>query len=156
MTKIEPFLWFDRNAEEAVAFYIETFGDAEVVSLNHFGSETPEFDGRVTTITFRIRDQQFTAINGGPSYALTPAFSLVVSCETQQEIDRYWKSLAEGGTTLRCGWVTDRYGLTWQIIPSRLPELIGGPPERSQRVMDTLLKMDKIDLPRLERAFAGR
>jgi predicted 3-demethylubiquinone-9 3-methyltransferase (glyoxalase superfamily) len=156
MTKIESFLWFDRDAEGAVAFYVETFGDAEVVSINHFGRGTPEFDGRVTTITFRIHDQHFTALNGGPNYALTPAFSLMVHCETQQEIDRYWTRLAEGGTKLRCGWVTDRWGLTWQIIPARLHELIGGPPERSQRVMDTLLKMEKIDVATLERAFNAK
>ncbi len=149
--KITPFLWFNDNAEEAMNFYVSVFPDSEVLSVNRMG------DGSVITCTFRVAGQEIMALNGGPMFTFTEAFSLFVNCQTQQEVDELWTTLiADGGEPSRCGWLKDKYGLSWQIIPTALGELMGDPdPERAHRVMQAMLGMNKIDIAGLQRAYDG-
>lgn len=149
MQKITPFLWFDDNAEEAMKFYVSVFKNSKIVSTSRYP------DGRFMGGSFQLEGQDFQALNGGPHYHFTPAISLFVSCETQTEIDELWEKLSADKSEERCGWLKDRYGLSWQIVPSVLGELLQGKdPERSKRVMDALLKMGKLDIQTLERAAA--
>jgi predicted 3-demethylubiquinone-9 3-methyltransferase (glyoxalase superfamily) len=152
MQKIVTFLWFNTEAEEAMNFYASVFPDSEVVSV----MRGP--DGKVLTGTFRLAGHEFMALNGGPQFKFTEAISLFVRCETQEEVDRLWARLtADGGEESQCGWLKDRYGLSWQIIPNRLGELLGDKdPERAGRAMQAMLGMRKIDVAGLERAAAGR
>jgi predicted 3-demethylubiquinone-9 3-methyltransferase (glyoxalase superfamily) len=152
MQKIVPFLWFDSQAEEAMNYYASVFPDSEVVSV----MRGP--DGKVLTGTVRLAGQEFMALNGGPQFKFTEAVSLFVRCETQAEVDRLWATLtADGGEESQCGWLKDKYGLSWQIIPNRLGELLGDPdPERAGRAMQAMLGMRKIDVAGLEKAAAGR
>lgn len=144
MQKITPFLWFDDKAEEAVKFYCSIFPNAKIGNLSPFVS------------TFELEGLQFTALNGGPQYQFSPAISLYVNCETQAEVDRYWEKLGEGGEYIRCGWLKDRYGISWQVIPSALPRLISDPDRtKADRVMQAMMQMQKIDIAGLERAYAG-
>jgi predicted 3-demethylubiquinone-9 3-methyltransferase (glyoxalase superfamily) len=152
MQKIVPFLWFDSQAEEAMNYYASVIPDSEVVSV------TRGPDGKVLTGTVRLAGQEFMALNGGPQFEFTEAISLFVRCETQAEVDRLWATLtADGGEESQCGWLKDKYGLSWQIIPNRLGELLGDPdPERAGRAMQAMLGMRKLDVAGLEKAAAGR
>lgn len=155
--KITPFLWFDRDAEEAAAFYVALFRDSRIISVSRYGkaaaaaSGMPE--GTAMTVAFRIEGQDFTAINGGPVFRFSEAVSFVVHCESPAEIDYYWRRLADGGdpAAQRCGWLKDRYGLSWQVVPRMLPELLRDG-ERAGRVMPKLLQMTKIDIAALQQA----
>lgn len=150
MQKITPFLWFNDNAEEAVAFYRSVFADSETRST----SRKP--DGSALTIAFRLGSQEFVALNGGPHYKFTEAVSFVVDCQTQAEVDAYWAKLtADGGSPGRCGWLKDRFGLSWQVFPSAALKWFGGDPQGSQRATAAMMTMSKIDLAALERAYAG-
>ena len=153
MQKLTPFLWFDDDLEEALAFYASVFPDTEVVAASRAGDgpAAPLFMAR-----FRLLGQELLAINGGPLFPFTEAFSLFVDCEDQAEVDRLWEALTEGGEPGRCGWLKDRFGLSWQIVPRRLGELMGDPdPVRAARVRDAMLAMDRIDVAGLEAAHAG-
>jgi predicted 3-demethylubiquinone-9 3-methyltransferase (glyoxalase superfamily) len=154
MSTITPFLWFNDNAEEAMNFYVEVFGDAKVGEVSRYGAGGPGPAGAVLSATFELRGQQFMALNGGPDFSFTEAISFFVSCETQEEVDDLWEQLIAGGEESRCGWLKDRYGLSWQIIPNALGELLNDPdPVKSQRVMQAMLKMGKIDIEGLRRAY---
>jgi predicted 3-demethylubiquinone-9 3-methyltransferase (glyoxalase superfamily) len=148
--KITPFLWFDGKAEEAANFYVSIFGNSKVKSL----SRGP--DGKVFSAVFQLEGQQFYALNGGPQYKFSPAISLFVSCATQREVDELWDKLSAGGKTNRCGWLDDKFGLTWQIIPSILGKYLQDKDARkASRVMQAMLQMDKIDIKRLKQTYAG-
>lgn len=154
MSTITPFLWFDDNAEEAMNFYVEVFGDAKVGEVTRYGDAGPGPAGAVMSATFDLRGQQFMALNGGPEFAFTEAISFFVACETQEEVDDLWEKLTAGGEESQCGWLKDRYGLSWQIIPNALGELLNDPdPVKSQRVMQAMLQMGKIDIAGLRRAY---
>jgi predicted 3-demethylubiquinone-9 3-methyltransferase (glyoxalase superfamily) len=156
MQKITPFLWFDGKAEEAVNFYVSTFNDAKVVSTTRYGDTGPGPKGAVMTAVFQLFGQEFIALNGGPQYKFTPAVSFVVNCETQTEVDEYWDRLSAGGRTDQCGWLTDKYGLSWQIVPTILGKLLSDKdPQKSNRVMQALMKMTKLDIAGLQRAYDG-
>ena len=161
MQTITPFLWFDHQAEEAANYYVSVFsarrgattGGSKVLSVSRYGEAGPAPAGTVMTAQFQLDGQEFTALNGGPAHAFTEAVSFLVSCETQEEVDELWEKLSDGGKEDQCGWLKDRYGLSWQIIPTALIDLLGDPdPERSQRVMKAMLQMKKIDVAALERA----
>jgi predicted 3-demethylubiquinone-9 3-methyltransferase (glyoxalase superfamily) len=150
MRKIIPFLWFDNNAEEAVNFYASIFKNTKPLNVHRV-------DGKVLTVTFEIEGQRFMALNGGPQFPFTEAFSIFVSCETQDEVDNYWNRLLEGGTPSRCGWLKDKFGLSWQIIPKALMDLMGDPdPKKSNAVFQAMMKMDKIVVADLQRAHEGK
>jgi len=154
MQKITPFLWFDSNAEEAINFYTSIFKDSKVISISRYGDAGPGPKGTVMAATFQLEGQQFMALNGGPHFRFTPAISLFVSCETQEEVDELWKKLSDGGEEQRCGWLQDKFGLSWQIIPSALGHMLNDKnPVRSQRVMEAMLKMDKINIKDLRKAY---
>jgi predicted 3-demethylubiquinone-9 3-methyltransferase (glyoxalase superfamily) len=156
MQKITPFLWFDQQAEEAVNFYTSIFEDSRVKMVTRYSEAGPGPKGTVMTIAFELAGQDFVALNGGPHFKFTEAISFVVNCETQEEVDKFWEKLSEGGTEVQCGWLKDKYGLSWQVVPTRLPELLqGGDPERSERVMKALFQMKKLDIAALERAHRG-
>jgi len=156
MPSITPFLWFNGNAEEAMNFYVSIFRDSKVESVSRWGEGGPGPKGSVMSATFRLAGQKFMALNGGPQFKFTEAISLFVSCETQEEIDDLWEKLSEGGSKGRCGWLKDRYGLSWQVIPSVLGPLMGDPdPEKSKRVVAAMLQMTKLDIAALKRAHAG-
>ncbi len=156
MQKITPFLWFDDRAEEAMLFYTAIFKNSKVGDVSRYGEGGPGEPGKVMTATFELEGQQFMALNGGPHYSFTPAISMFVNCETQAEVDELWDKLIEGGAPSQCGWLTDKFGLSWQIIPKALGELLNDKdPEKSQRVMQAMMKMIKIDVPTLKRAYAG-
>lgn len=149
MPKITPFLWFDTQAEEAMNFYVSTFKNSKAGRIARAG-------GKVMSVTFELEGQHFIALNGGPMFQFTPAISLYVDCQTQEEVDDLWRKLGDGGKPGRCGWLTDKFGLSWQIIPKALGEMLSDPdPARSQRVMKAMLEMDKIDIGGLKRAYAG-
>ena len=156
MQKIVTFLWFDNNAEEAVNFYVSLFKSSRIVNLSRYGDAGPGPKGSVMSATFELEGQQFIALNGGPHFKFTPAISLFVNCETQQEVDELWEKLSSGGRKDRCGWLTDKFGLSWQIIPTALGKMLQDKDRaKSQRVMQAMLKMDKIDIQRLQQAYNG-
>jgi predicted 3-demethylubiquinone-9 3-methyltransferase (glyoxalase superfamily) len=153
MQKISPFLWFDTQAEEAASFYVSLFDDAEITEVSRYPEGTPGPAGQVMTVAFRLAGQEFTALNGGPEFSFTEAISFVVRCKDQDEVDRLWAKLTEGGEESQCGWLKDRFGLSWQIVPDRLGELLGDPdPERANRAMQAMLQMQKIEIKVLEDA----
>jgi predicted 3-demethylubiquinone-9 3-methyltransferase (glyoxalase superfamily) len=155
--KITPFLWFDANAEEATNFYTSIFKNSEIISVSRYGEGSPGQPGKVMTTTFILDGQPFTALNGGPHFKFTEAVSFFVSCETQAEVDELWEKLTDGGEESQCGWLKDKFGLSWQIIPTALGELMGDPdPEKSRRVMEAMLQMHKIDIEKLKQAHEGR
>src|SRR5688572_30258830 len=155
MQKITPFLWFDGNAEEAINYYVSIFKEARVLYLRRYPNGVGK-DGQVMTGSFEIHGQQFHALNGGPQFKFTPAISLFVDCKDQAEVDELWEKLSEGGRKERCGWLTDKFGLSWQIIPTALGQLMGDPdPDKASRVMQAMLKMDKIEISTLEEAAEG-
>lgn len=154
MQKITPFLWFDNKAEEAANYYVSIFKNSRIETIKRYGEAGPGPKGSVMIVKFTLEGQEFTALNGGPQFSFTPAISLFVNCETQAEVDQLWEKLSAGGRTDHCGWLTDRYGLSWQIIPAALMKLMGDPdPAKSQRVMKAMLEMDKIDIGRLQQAY---
>jgi len=157
MQKITPFLWFDSKAEEAMNFYISIFKNSKVGRVTRYGEGGPGPKGTVMSATFQLEGQEFIALNGGPQFTFTPAISFFVNCETQQEVDELWEKLSESGRKERCGWLKDKYGLSWQIIPSALGKMLGDKdPEKSKRVMQAMLQMDKIDIKRLQEAYEGK
>lgn len=156
MQKITPNLWFDTQAEEAAKFYTSIFKDSRITSVTRYGEAGPGPEGSVLTVTFELEGQQFTALNGGPQFKFTEAVSLAVSCENQEELDELWDSLSAGGEVQECGWLKDKYGLSWQIVPAVLPEMLEDPDrERADRVMKALLAMKKLDIAELKRAYDG-
>ncbi len=153
MPAITPFLWFDSQAEEAATYYVSVFDDSAITGISRYPENTPGPAGSVMTVQFMLKGQEFTALNGGPEFDFTPAVSLYVHCKDQDEVDRYWDALLDGGRSQSCGWVTDRFGMTWQIVPDRLSELLADPdPGRANRAMQAMLKMDKIEIKTLEDA----
>lgn len=155
MQKITPFLWFDGKAEEAANFYTSIFKDAKITQLTRYGEAGPGPKGSVMSVVFQLEGQEFYALNGGPQFAFSPAISLFVKCETQQEVDALWDKLSAGGQKQRCGWVTDKYGVTWQIVPTTLGRLLGDKDaKKSQAVMKAMMQMEKFDIAGLERAYA--
>jgi predicted 3-demethylubiquinone-9 3-methyltransferase (glyoxalase superfamily) len=154
MQKITTYLWFNDNAEEAVNFYVSLFRNSKIVSIKRHGEGGPAPAGQAFFITFQLEGQQFYAINGGPMFQFTEAISLYVSCETQAEIDELWEKLSAGGAKSRCGWLKDKYGLSWQIIPAALGEMMNDPDApRAGRVTAALLQMDKLDIAALRQAY---
>jgi len=154
MQKITPFLWFDNQAEEAAAFYTSLFKNSKITGISRYGDAGPGPKGAVMTVNFELDGQKFMALNGGPVFKFTPALSLFVNCETQEEVDELWEKLSAGGEKSRCGWLTDKYGLSWQIIPTILGKLLGDPDrKKADQVMNAMLQMDKIDIKRLEEAY---
>ena len=155
MQKISPFLWFDGNAEEAVNFYVSVFKkDSKILNISRYGEAGPGPKGSVMSATFQLHGQEFIALNGGPHFKFTPAISFFVHCQTQEEVDELWEKLSAGGRKDRCGWLTDKYGLSWQIIPDVLGKMLNDPDkEKSKRVMTAMLQMDKIEIKRLEQAY---
>lgn len=154
MQKITPFLWFNGNAEEAIQFYCSIFPNAKVVNKTRYGDAGPGPKGTVMTATFEIQGQQFIAINGGPQFKFTEAISFVVTCETQAEIDEMWERLSAGGEQGRCGWLKDKYGLSWQIVPPVLSTMLqDSTPQKADRVMNAMLQMEKLDIATLQRAY---
>jgi len=152
--KITPFLWFDNNAEEAVNFYTSIFKNSKIESITRYGDAGPGPKGSVMTIEFQLEDQAFVALNGGPEYKFTPAISFAVDCETQQEVDELWEKLTAGGEEVACGWLTDRYGVSWQIVPRVLIELMQDKdPEKARRVTEAMFQMKKIDIKTLQEAY---
>jgi predicted 3-demethylubiquinone-9 3-methyltransferase (glyoxalase superfamily) len=154
MQKITTFLWFDGQAEEAINFYTSVFKDSKILNVSRYGEAGPGPKGTVMSATFQLEGQQFMALNGGPHFKFTPAISLFVNCETQGEVDELWKKLSAGGSEERCGWLKDKFGLSWQIIPTTLGKLLGDKdPEKAKRVMMAMLKMNKIDSKKLQEAY---
>ena len=154
MQKIVTFLWFNDQAEEAMKFYVSIFKRSKVVSVSRYGDAGPGPKGTVMMATFQLEGQEFHALNGGPQFTFTPAISLLVNCETQQEVDELWAKLSEGGAPDRCGWLKDKYGLSWQIVPTILGKLMQDKdPKKSQRVMTAVMQMDKLDIARLKHAY---
>jgi predicted 3-demethylubiquinone-9 3-methyltransferase (glyoxalase superfamily) len=153
MQKITTFLWFDDKAEEAANFYVSLFKNSKIKSVSRYGDAGPGPKGTAMTVNFELVGQEFIALNGGPHFKFTPAISLFVNCETQEEVDNLWEELSTGGRKDRCGWLQDKYGLSWQIIPTALMRLMSDPdPKKSARVMQAMLEMDKIDIRRLQEA----
>jgi predicted 3-demethylubiquinone-9 3-methyltransferase (glyoxalase superfamily) len=156
MPKITPCLWFDTEGEDAANFYTSVFPNSRIVDIARYGSAGPRTEGMVMVVSFELDGQKFLALNGGPEFTFNEAVSFEVSCETQEDVDAYWSKLSDGGEQGPCGWLKDRYGVSWQIVPTRLNELIADPDrEKSQRVMRAMLTMKKIEIDELERAAAG-
>jgi predicted 3-demethylubiquinone-9 3-methyltransferase (glyoxalase superfamily) len=158
LQKITPNLWFDNQAEEAANFYVSIFKNAKIGDITRYGEAAAEISGKpkgsVMTITFQIEGQEFTALNGGPQFKFTEAISLLVNCESQQEVDELWEKLSEGGEEGPCGWLKDKYGVSWQVVPRILDEMIRDPdPVKAERVMKAMLQMQKIDIAGLQQAY---
>ena len=154
--KISTFLWFDKNAEEAVNFYTSVFKNSKILNTTQYGDSGAGPKGTVMTVDFELDGQRFTALNGGPNFKFTEAISLVVNCESQQEIDYFWEKLSEGGQKVECGWVKDKYGLSWQIVPAILWELFEGDQAQTDRIMKAVMTMKKLDLEALKKAAEGK
>ena len=157
MQKITPFLWFDNQAEEAVNYYLSIFKNSKILNVARYGDDNAKVSGRpkgsVMTISFQLDGQQFVALNGGPVFSFSPAISFVVNCQTQQEVDELWEKLSAGGEQQQCGWIKDKYGVTWQIVPTALGELLSNPDAaKAQRVMQAMLQMTKLDINGLQQA----
>jgi len=154
MKKITPFLWFNDKAEEAMNFYVSVFTNSKVLGVTRYGDAGPGPKGTVMTANFELNGQEFVALNGGPQFTFSPAISFVAHCETQQEVDDLWRRLSEGGREDQCGWVTDKYGVTWQVIPTALIQMLNDKdPRKSKSVMQAMLQMKKIDIPTLKQAY---
>ena len=155
--KITTFLWFDRNAEEAANHYVSIFKNSKILNLARYGEAGPGAVGSVMVVDFQLEGQEFAALNGGPQFKFTEAISLVVNCDSQEEVDDLWKKLSAGGAPSQCGWLKDKFGLSWQIVPRVLLELIKDPdPVKSQRVMRAMMQMTKIDIAQVQRAHRGQ
>jgi predicted 3-demethylubiquinone-9 3-methyltransferase (glyoxalase superfamily) len=160
MSKIAPCLWFDDRAEEAANFYVSTFRacgqDAAIGEILRYGESGPRPKGMVLTVTFTLAGQEFSALNGGPEFTFTPAISLFVKCADQEELDKFWARLSEGGETVQCGWLKDKFGVSWQIVPTALGEMLcDADPARTDRVMRALMQMVKLDIAALKKAYNG-
>jgi predicted 3-demethylubiquinone-9 3-methyltransferase (glyoxalase superfamily) len=154
MRKITPFLWFDGKAEEAANFYVSLFDNAKIRNASRYSEGSPGEAGTVMTVQFELDGQAFIALNGGPEYTFTPAVSFSIDCKSQAEVDHFWDRLSEGGRTSQCGWLQDKYGLSWQVVPSVLPELLGDDDDaKSDAVMQAMLKMTKLDIAALQEAY---
>ena len=154
MQKITPFLWFDDKAEEAMNYYVSIFKNSKRGRISRYGEAGPGPKGTVMVATFQLEGQDFIALNGGPHFKFTEAISLVVNCESQDEVDAFWEKLSEGGSKGQCGWLKDKYGLSWQVVPTALGKLMSDPdPEKSKRVMTAMLKMTKMDIQGLQQAY---
>ncbi len=154
MQKITTFLWFDNQAKEAANFYISIFKNSKILGISHYGDEAPRAKGSVLVVNFQLDGQNFMALNGGPSFKFTEAISLVVNCQTQQEVDEMWEKLSAGGEKSRCGWLKDKYGLSWQVVPTVLSHILEDKDaEKTNRVMKEIMKMDKLDIKRLQQAY---
>lgn len=158
MPKITPFLWFDHQAEEAASFYVSIFPNSKIEQISRYGEAGPGTAGSVMTVKFSLDGEQFTALNGGPQhYGFDESISFVVHCKTQEEVDRYWSALTDGGQEIACGWCKDRYGLRWQIVPTELPALLSDPdPQRAERATQAMLRMKKLDIAAMKAAADGR
>ena len=155
MPKTTPWLWFDTEAENAAEFYVSVFPNSRILDVSRYGPAGPRPEGMVMTVSFELDGQQYGALNGGPDFNFNEAVSFLVDCEDQAEVDHYWNALSDGGEEGPCGWLKDRFGLSWQIIPKALPRLLGDPDrEKAERVMEAMLKMGKIEVAELERAAA--
>jgi predicted 3-demethylubiquinone-9 3-methyltransferase (glyoxalase superfamily) len=156
MRPIVPNLWFDTEAEQAADFYVSVFPDSRIISTAHYPEGAPGPTGTVMTVEFEMNGQRFVGINGGPQFPFTEAVSFQITCETQEEVDRYWEVLTEGGEESMCGWLKDRYGLSWQVVPAGMDEVFADPdPEKAQRAMQAMLSMRKLDLAALQAAADG-
>jgi predicted 3-demethylubiquinone-9 3-methyltransferase (glyoxalase superfamily) len=156
LKKITPFLWFDKEAEEAANFYVSVFPNSKIGSVARYGEAGPGVPGSVMTVEFELNGLRFVALNGGPEFKFTEAVSFVINCETQEEVDDFWAKLSDGGEEGPCGWLKDRYGLSWQVVPTALMELLKDlDPAKTQRVMSAMLQMGKIEIEPLRRAYAG-
>jgi predicted 3-demethylubiquinone-9 3-methyltransferase (glyoxalase superfamily) len=154
MQKINPFLWFNDQAEDAAKFYVSLFKNSKVLNVARYGEAGPGPKGTAMSVTFELAGQKFMALNGGPHFKFSEAISFFINCETQQEVDELWEKLSAGGEKSRCGWLKDKYGLSWQVIPTALGEMLQDKdPKKSQRVMQAMLQMDKIDIARLKQAY---
>ncbi|MCW3061695.1 MAG: 3-demethylubiquinone-9 3-methyltransferase [Capsulimonas sp.] len=152
--KITPFLWFDDKAEEAVNFYVSIFKNSKITSLSRYGEGGPGPAGQVMVMSFELDGVEFQALNGGPHYKFTPAISLSIDCADQAEVDHFWSKLTEGGEEVQCGWLTDKFGVSWQVVPKALGELMSGPdPVKSQNVMKAMMQMVKLDVAALQAAY---
>ncbi|KAF1020784.1 MAG: hypothetical protein GAK30_02279 [Paracidovorax wautersii] len=151
MPRTSPCLWFDRQAEEAANFYVSVFPNARIKAITHYGEGAPLPAGTVLTVSFELDGQDYLALNGGPVFQFSPAISLMVHCQDQAELDDFWHKLSEGGQTGQCGWLTDRFGLSWQIVPASLPRLMADP-ARAQRIIKAVMGMTKLDIATLEEA----
>jgi|SRR5205809_2660467 len=157
MDKITPFLWFDSQAEEAMNFYMSIFKNSKVERISRYGEAGPGPKGSVMSVEFVLEGQTFMALNAGPHFQFTPAISFFVNCETQKEVDELWEKLSEGGSKERCGWLKDKFGLSWQVVPSALGRMLQDEdPKKSARVMKAMMKMDKIDIEGLKQAYEGQ
>jgi predicted 3-demethylubiquinone-9 3-methyltransferase (glyoxalase superfamily) len=161
MQRISPFLWFDHQAEEAATFYVSIFKSSRITGVARYDDEAARASGRpkgsVMTVAFELDGQEFTALNGGPLFPFTEAISLVVNCQTQEEVDHFWEKLSSGGQEVQCGWLKDRFGVSWQVVPTVLGEMLQDKdPEKSKRVMAAMLKMRKISIEGLTNAYKGR
>lgn len=157
MPKIHPFLWFATEAEDAMNLYVSVFPNSKVLTVQRYGPSGPGPEGSVMTCDFELDGQRVTALNGGPTFKLSEAFSFVIDCADQAEVDHYWETLSQGGSTNQCGWLKDRFGLSWQVVPRQLFETIGGAdPEGRKRAMAAMLKMTKLDVAALQVAYAGK
>lgn len=156
MQKITPFLWFDNQAEEAMSFYVSLFKNSKVLEVSRYGEGAPVPAGTAMSVSFELDGQPFHGLNGGPMFNFSPAISFFVNCETQAEVDQLWEKLSAGGEKQRCGWLKDKFGISWQIIPSTLSKLLRDKdPAKSRRVMQAMLQMDRIDIEALQRAHGG-
>ena len=154
MQKLTPFLWFNDQAEEAAKYYVSIFDNSKFIGVTRYGDTGPGPAGSVMTASFVLRGQEFTALNGGPQFSFTPAISFVVYCEDQAEIDRYWEKLSEGGRKVECGWLTDKYGLSWQIVPTLVMKLLAeGDDAKTERVMKKIMQMQKLEIAPLKEAY---
>ena len=154
MQKITPFLWFNNQAEEAARFYVSVFKNSKINAITHYGEGAPVTKGTVMTVSFNLDGEEFLALNGGPVFTISPAISFVVNCKTQEEIDNFWDKLSKGGEPGECGWLKDKYGVSWQIVPNILGELMSiADNEQSQRVMLEVMKMKKLEIKTIERAY---
>jgi predicted 3-demethylubiquinone-9 3-methyltransferase (glyoxalase superfamily) len=157
MQKITPFLWFDNEAEKAAEFYTSVIENSRILNVTRYGEPGPGPEGTVMTVAFELDGQEFTALNGGPVFRFTEAISFVINCESQEEVDFLWETLSEDGEKAQCGWLKDRYGVSWQIVPTVLGELLSDPdPEKARRVNEAMLQMTKLEIPALQRAYEGR
>ena len=153
MQKITPFLWFNGQAEEAAKFYVSIFKNSQIGTVNRYGDHGPGPKGTVMIAAFQLDGQDFIALNGGPQFKFSPATSFVVNCETQEEVDHFWEKLSEGGATQQCGWLQDKFGVSWQIVPTALAKLMSDPdPAKRNRVMGALMQMTKIEIAKLQQA----
>ena len=156
MKDVSPFLWFDDQAEDAASFYTSIFPNSKITDVSHYGEAGPAERGTVMVVAFELNGQRILALNGGPKFKFTEAISFLVNCETQEEVDDLWEKLGDGGEHGPCGWLKDRYGLSWQIVPTALTELLGDADrEKANRVMEAMLQMSKIEIDELRRAYEG-